>query len=258
MKLKRILFRLLNFNKKFIKRIPENRKCCVIIFHDYEREFANKRLGKYADIGLNFMLKVEREYNIKATYNVVGKICELYPKTVLEIKKYGHEIASHTYLHEDPKTLSYRELEESIKKSKEAFEKLGIKINGFRSPRSNWNHDLIKILAKEKFSWNAESDNSRFPYYIKNRLLRIPIRFDDWEYQSKNMDPDTMFNKLRDIVKRGIRENSYIAIGFHPWVEGLDKRRLKVFREFIIYLTKQEDITCLTFKDISNFFQTLT
>jgi len=248
-------FRLFSYvsNKKFVTNIPYGKKCCVIIFHDYERKYGNKLGEKTADMGLRFILDVEKKYKIKATYNIVGKICENYPKSVLEIKKEGHEIADHTYEHITPSEVNSIRLKNSITKSKKAFSKLNIKIKGFRSPRSRWDMKLLKILQQQRFVWNAESDISKFPYYIKDNLLRIPIRFDDWGYIANDVKPGEMLNELKRVIKEGIKEKCYVAIGFHPWVEGINKERLKVFEEFIKYLSNNRNVVCLTFGEVADW-----
>ena len=253
MKPRALIFRLLNFHRKSIKRIPDNKKCCVTIFHDYEREYANEEYGKFADTGLDFILNVEKKYGIKATYNIVGKICETYPETVKRIQKEGHDIASHANLHETPKKVSGNILEKSVIDSKKAFADLGIGIVGFRSPESGWDKRLLALLQKNGYRWNAESDHSNSPYFIKKDLLRIPISYDDWGYRKEDMGPEQFLKELKEKVESGKRNRGYVAIGFHPWVQAMKKERLKVFEDFISWLTDDKEIKIMTFSEIDKF-----
>ena len=43
--------------------------------------------------------------NIKAVFNTTGKIVEKYPELILRLHSDGHEIANHSYNHEDYKTI---------------------------------------------------------------------------------------------------------------------------------------------------------
>ena len=44
------------------------------------------------------------------------------------------------------------------------------------------------------------------------------------------------------------------AIGFHPWVQGKDKERLKVFEQFISDLSQRKDVTILPFKNVYEIY----
>ena len=61
----------------------------------------------------------------------------------------------------------------------------------------------------------------------------MSITMDDWGYQSKKVEPEVMFDMLVDTVNKIAHEKGYGAIGFHPWVQGLDDRRLDVFGRFM-------------------------
>ena len=240
--------------------IPNGKRCCVTIFHDYERKYGNPKFGKYADSGLNFILETEKKYNIKATFNIIGKICESHSETIKQIIQNGHEIALHTYEHEVASNTNYKDLDSSINLCLRIFKtKFNIELNrGFRSPESKWSADLIEILEKNNFLWNAEGEEASIPYNLvlgrRLRLMRIPVTCDDFSYISEDTSATDMLKKLKEIVERGVKEKNFIAIGFHPWIEGMKKERLRTFEEFLSYLSSKTDVAIMTFSQVYNWW----
>lgn len=243
--------------KKFpeIKSVSRrSKKIFITVFHDLEP--GNGRLGGKIDENIIYkMLEIQRKYRMKATYNIVGKVCENAPNLIKEIHKRGHELANHTYNHDIPTLVTKKSLEESISKCEQVIKELtGVKIEGFRSPESKWNQDLLRILGEKGYVWNAEADRSDQPYYITERLIRLPITMDDWEYESKGLSEKAMYNKLKSTLQRGIRKGKYMAFGFHPWIYALKRERLKVFEEFMSFLANLDKISVVTFGRAANLF----
>lgn len=109
---------------------------------------------------------------VKSTMFVLGKFAKLFPETVRDIAKRGHEIASHGYGHVSVFELSSEEFVEDISTSKKLLEDIvGERVNGYRAPtfsisaRNLWAFDEI---AKAGFKY----DSSVYP--IKNHRYGIP------------------------------------------------------------------------------------
>jgi len=66
------------------------------------------------------ILKILNEYNVKATFFVIGKNVEYYPETFQKIISDGHEIGNHTYTHRSLKKCTT----DLVKKEIQAFEKI--------------------------------------------------------------------------------------------------------------------------------------
>ena len=49
----------------------------------------------------NTILDLFEKYDVKATFFTLGYIAEKFPELIREIDKRGHEIASHSYSHQD-------------------------------------------------------------------------------------------------------------------------------------------------------------
>ncbi len=96
------------------------------------------------------VLGIFREYNVKATFFILGYVAEKYPEVVKMISMEKHEIATHGYSHRLIYNLSKSEFASELKKSIEIIENLsGQKILGHRAAawsiteRSKWALDII-------------------------------------------------------------------------------------------------------------------
>jgi len=97
------------------------------------------------------ILELFKNYNIQATFFVLGYIANRHPALIEHIKSQGHEIASHGYSHTNIKKMSREDFESDLVKSLEILTKVsGEKILGFRAPyfsvnRQNiWAFDVMK------------------------------------------------------------------------------------------------------------------
>ncbi|QTA90026.1 polysaccharide deacetylase family protein [Desulfonema magnum] len=260
---KQKFIRKLNAIRCFLIRTMQKKRnnkdfAYITIFHDYEGDYAGRGLKKISHKGVNTILDIEARYKIKATYNIVGKLMNEVPEVVSRILSDGHEIASHSYNHSIMTMLSKKEIISDIIHTKENFKSIGIELKGFRSPQSKWNFKQMSVLLNQGLYWSAEGDNANFPYIIKKKqnryLVRMPVIIDDWSYQSMNITPDAMLQKLQKCVDEICKEKKYGAIGFHPWVQGKDNSRLIVFEEFIAGLSERKDVKILPFDFMYNYF----
>ena len=230
----------------------------LTIFHDYEGEYAGNGLRDISYKGVNKILDIEAKYQIKATYNIVGKLINDVPEVIARIVSDGHEIASHSYDHSIMTTLSKDAIISDIQRTRGVFKSIGMELRGFRSPQSRWNFKQMGILLDQGINWSAEADKIKFPYVLKQRtgrfLVRMPVIMDDWGYQSRKVEPEVMLEMLVDTVNKIAHKKVYGAIGFHPWVQGLDDRRLDVFERFMEKISQREDIKITTFEGMHRFF----
>ncbi|KPK96508.1 MAG: polysaccharide deacetylase [Omnitrophica WOR_2 bacterium SM23_72] len=115
------------------------------------------------------LLELLQKFNQKATFFILGWIAEKKPELVKKIAALGHEIASHGYKHELVYTLTPKEFEEDLLKSKKMLEDLtGQLVIGYRAPsfsiteKSLW---AIDILSQNGFKY----DSSIFPTSLHDR-----------------------------------------------------------------------------------------
>ena len=116
----------------------------------------------------NPLLDLFDEYNVKATFFVVGYFAEKFPKLIKQIYDKGHEIGTHTFSHIDLRKVSKSEIESDLEKSISVLESLtGEKILGFRAPffSINKNNGWVMNILKKYFVYDSSIFPVKTPLY---------------------------------------------------------------------------------------------
>ncbi len=125
-----------------------------------------EKYPSYFDIFIPHVLDVLDELELKITFFIVGKDAESEEnrKYLRMITERGHEVGNHSYNHESwLQSYSYDEIEKEIVAAEEAIEKAtGQKPKGFRGPGFSWSNDLLKVLEKRGYLYDA----STLPTYL--------------------------------------------------------------------------------------------
>jgi peptidoglycan/xylan/chitin deacetylase (PgdA/CDA1 family) len=120
----------------------------------------------YLDVFLPLILDVLDKLEIKITFFIVGQdaAIEKNHKVLQSIVERGHEVGNHSFHHESwLKTYSKEKIEEEIISAEEAIYKAtGKRTNMFRGPGFSWSHDLLQVLQKRDYIFDA----SILPTYI--------------------------------------------------------------------------------------------
>lgn len=111
------------------------------------------------------ILELFAEFGVKATFFVLGLVCEKYPGLIVSIKEDGHEIATHGYSHEPLYNLSRQALAEDVRKSIDLIQAAtGERVYGYRAPDFSVNASTLwalEVLAENGIKY----DSSIFPIY---------------------------------------------------------------------------------------------
>ena len=97
------------------------------------------------DYDLEEILDTLDEYNAKATFFIMGEWAQMYPDSVLEIYKRGHEIGTHSMAHDDYTKMSAEEISDDMY----ACEQIILSITNnrprlIRAPSGAYNDTVIK------------------------------------------------------------------------------------------------------------------
>ena len=243
-------------------------KISLILYFDYEREFGNPEAKGSADFGFKAIVDILRQHEIRANWNCVGQIAEIYSETIEALISIKQEISCHTYFHITPLLSDVAELSKDIATFKQVFfEKYQIDIKGFHSPRDAWSKPLIKILLENNFDYDFAVETKECNHNVcyisllktifdknKKRLLRIPSVSDDWMMISKKISSEDMLSHWNSFLNRKYHGKT-IAIGFHPWVLGQSAKKMDMFKKFVDSLKKNDDLKLFTGSEVYRWYQ---
>ena len=120
----------------------------------------------YLDVFLPLVLDTLDKLDIKITFFIVGQDAAIEKNQALlrNIVERGHEIGNHSFHHESwLKTYSKEKIEEEIKRAEESIlTATGKRTNMFRGPGFSWSYDLLQVLRKRNYIFDA----SLLPTYI--------------------------------------------------------------------------------------------
>lgn len=107
------------------------------------------------------ILKILQDYQITATFFIVGVNAENYPNELKKIVEAGCEIGNHTGTHVQMNHLSEEEMEREIRRCEETvFNVTGIRPKLFRPPGGIMPNSMAKIAMKLNYNvilWNIDT-----------------------------------------------------------------------------------------------------
>lgn len=120
----------------------------------------------YLNVVVPIVLDVLDELDIKITFFIVGKdaAIEKNHEVLKSIVSRGHDVGNHSFHHESwLQSYSKEKIEEEIINAEEAiFGATGQRPNTFRGPGFSWSNDLLMVLKKRNYIFDA----SLLPTYI--------------------------------------------------------------------------------------------
>ena len=236
--------------------IPDRARAVLALIHDVEDPLPDDPRGlRSVREGTESCLETEASLGFRATYNLVGTFAEQIPDLVKRMVAEGHEVASHGATHREVVSLAPAALREEVQEAETRIGRIsGSRIRGFRSPRSRWSGPLLDLLAERGYSWNAEADDSPYPYPIPMEnprgLVRVPVVMDDWAYVRERASPREVLNLWKRQVLSAEARRCWVAIGSHPSVLGARSGRLEAFRSFLEWVSERE-IRVMTVGDVA-------
>ena len=120
----------------------------------------------YLDVVIPIVLDVLDELDIKITFFIVGQdaAIEKNHEVLRSIVERGHEVGNHSFHHESwLQSYSKEKIEEEIANAEDAiYNATGQRPNCFRGPGFSWSNDLLTVLKKRNYIFDA----SLLPTYI--------------------------------------------------------------------------------------------
>lgn len=226
-------------------RAEESRtaKKTICLCHDIERGWghidADPAFARSAHAAspqyLEEMLAIEQAADVKATYHVLGI---LFNDVRARIDGAGHCLAFHSYDHQ---TKAPAAVPDTTRKALDILRRRGdldqlvqcrhvdYRVKGYRPAQSRVTSDLSDHnLCLHNFEWIASAAGSLRVAVPKmeNRIVKIPILFDDFDLYVGNLPYEVWQRRAIDRISH----NRFVAFGLHDCYAGL---WLPHYRDFL-------------------------
>ena len=107
------------------------------------------------------ILQILKEYNIRATFFMLGSQVKKYSNIAKQVADNGHEIGNHTYSHPNLKKLTTKRIIEEIHSTNEIITlTTGIEPTLFRPPYGNYTNEVLEYTKTNGYStilWSVDS-----------------------------------------------------------------------------------------------------
>jgi peptidoglycan-N-acetylglucosamine deacetylase len=212
----------------------------------------------YLDIVVPIFLDVFDKLDIKITFFVVGQdaAIEKNHKVLRSIIDRGHEIGNHSFHHESwLKTYSKEKINEEIEMAEEAIVKAtGTRTNMFRGPGFSWSSDLLEVLQKRNYIFDA----STLPTYISPLLRQYYFAKSKLSKEEKENRKE-LFGSFREgfyplkpyvwnlknktrLLEIPVTTMPIFKLPFHQsyllYISGVSKVLMKLYLRFAIFMCK--------------------
>jgi peptidoglycan-N-acetylglucosamine deacetylase len=120
--------------------------------------------------GMPLLLEAYEKFKVKATFYFNGDIARIYPEVVKMVIPYGHEVASHGWIHESNQAfdvLSYDQQVDHLKRSKDLLENISQQeVISFRAPALRVNEHTPAALAATGFKTDSSVAPQRIDMFL--------------------------------------------------------------------------------------------
>jgi peptidoglycan/xylan/chitin deacetylase (PgdA/CDA1 family) len=137
--------------------------------------------GEFTTVATPRVLDLLAKYEVPGTFCVPGHTVCAYPDLIRAIKDGGHELGHHGWVHENPADFDRDGEKRVLTLGLEAFDKIGARPIGYRSPAWCFSENTVELLQEFGFLYDSSCMGNDFhPYYLRKNdqwTLDTPYRF---------------------------------------------------------------------------------
>ena len=150
-----------NASQVFFGYSTASRKVPIYFVNTQEKKVAISFDAAWGADKTERIMDICKQYNVNATFFLVGFWVEDYPEIAKKIAENGFEIGTHSNTHPDMTKLSYGQMKEELKAScKTIYETTNIEPKLFRAPYGAYNDTLMDATKELKLStiqWDVDT-----------------------------------------------------------------------------------------------------
>ncbi len=217
--------------------------------------------GEFGVIGVERILKLLDQQDIRATFFIPGITLNTYPDTCKAIADAGHEIGHHGYAHVSPVRMSREEELDTLRRGNAAIEKItGSGAAGYRSPAWDLSDNSVELLLQEGFVYDSSMmAHDSLPYFARmgdridddaihfgetSRLVELPVSWSLDDFPHFEYFRGGGLQIARHVLENWLGDFRFMAremdwgvlvYTFHPFVIGRGHRML-MLEELILEL----------------------
>ncbi len=126
--------------------------------------------GEFTCVATPRVLALLKRHDIKGTFFVPGHTACAFPDMVRQIVAEGHEVAHHSWVHENPAHFDEADERRNLERALRALE-TGAGVRGplgYRSPAWDFSRSTVKLLVEMGFLYDSSCMGDDFnPYYLR-------------------------------------------------------------------------------------------
>ncbi|MHA1770113.1 MAG: polysaccharide deacetylase family protein [Candidatus Thorarchaeota archaeon] len=196
---------------------------------------------------LENIIETLEPFDAKFAFPTVAAVASMRPDLVKMIVNAGHEVASHGFNHVRYPHISAEAREQDLRRSLHTFQKLGVKITGFRAPYDNYTDDMPELIDKHGLVWDG-GFGYRPEHRKRTQFFQVPIDgrqsntvfiplnvwSDDRMIDTLGMSPSQITRRLKHEVKVVSEHGGVIMFDLHPIRIG-QRKYVDCLRELVAY-----------------------
>lgn len=197
----------MDINKEVFSKGTKNQKVIALSFDD----------GPHPTYTVQ-ILDILKEYDIKATFFVLGIHAEKYPEIIKRQVAEGHEIGNHSYSHIDMRKATKKQIKEEFEKTQEIIYSISnIKPKLFRPPYGNYNNDVIEVVSSDEIQivlWTFYQDskdwsNPGVDTIVNTTLSKVQngdiILLHDYVYKKESHTVEALKIIIPSLIEKGYK-----------------------------------------------------